>query len=258
METRNRALIEFRNVTLGYRRRAILRDLSFSIDDGEFVGIVGPNGSGKTTVVRAILGILKPQKGTVMIRESSGDRLRIGYVPQRDSIDQMMPFTVCDVVMMGRYGRLGFIRVPSKADRLAAERALGHVGLLEYTGASYKDLSGGQKQRALIARALAAEPHILILDEPTNGMDVASRTSILELIEALHTSDRLTILMISHLLNDVANHVSKIMLIEPNLFMVGSVDEILSEDNLSRIYNVAVSVGDWMGSKVIVARGKSV
>lgn len=251
-------IIEFKDVGLGYRRRTVVQDLSFTIDEGEFVGIVGPNGSGKTTIVRAILGILKPRTGAIAVRGISGDRLRIGYVPQRDSIDPMMPFTVCDVVMMGRYARLGLVRIPSKADRHAAEKALGHVDLLGYTAASYKDLSGGQKQRALIARALAGEPDILILDEPTNGMDLASRTAIMELISELHTNDRLTIIMVSHLLSDVANYVKKIMLVESQFVMVGGVDEILSESNLSRMYNLSVSVGEWMGSKVIVARGKRV
>jgi ABC-type Mn2+/Zn2+ transport system ATPase subunit len=251
-------LIEFQGVTLGYRHKVVARDLSFCIRQGEFVGIVGPNGSGKTTIVRAILGILKAQRGTIHLRRRGGERLRIGYVPQRDSIDQIMPFTVNDVVLMGRYGRLGPVRLPTYLDRQVVESSLNHVDILDLASHSYKDLSGGQRQRALIARALAAEPDILILDEPTNGMDLTSRTAIMELIRSLHADGQLTVIMVSHLLSDVANYVQQIMLVEQDVFQVGSVNEILSEANLSRIYNLPVIVGEWKGSKIIIAGGKSV
>ncbi|HCA80301.1 MAG TPA: metal ABC transporter ATP-binding protein [Bacteroidetes bacterium] len=258
MKSQAQALVQFENVTLGYRRNVIAKEISFSIEEGEFVGIVGPNGSGKTTIVRAILGILKPQRGDIRVRGRSSERLRIGYVPQRDSIDPIMPFTVSDVVIMGRYGRLGMIRRPTSKDRAAAIEALKHVDLLDQAASSYRDLSGGQKQRTLIARALAAEPDMLILDEPTNGMDLASRTAIMELIKHFHAEHGMTVLMVSHLLSDVANYVKKIMLVEPQFFQVGSVEEILSEANLTRVYDLPVMVGEWMGTKVIIARGKSV
>ncbi len=258
MKSSDQVLIQFDAVTLGYRRNIIAKEISFSIEEGEFVGIVGPNGSGKTTIVRAILGILKPQQGVIGVRGRSSERLRIGYAPQRDSIDPIMPFTVMDVVMMGRYGRLGLVRLPTGKDRTAALEALAHVGLLDHSSASYRDLSGGLRQRTLIARALAAEPDMLILDEPTNGMDLASRTAILELIKHFHAEHGMTVIMVSHLLSDVANYVKKIMLVESHFFQVGSVDEILSEANLSRVYDLPVTVGEWMGTKVIIGRGKDV
>jgi ABC-type Mn2+/Zn2+ transport system ATPase subunit len=258
MKTIGKVLIQFENVTLGYRRHVVARDVSFTISEGEFVGIVGPNGSGKTTIVRAMLGILRPQGGVIRISGQSSSRLRIGYVPQRDSIDPIMPFTVFDVVMMGRYGRLGPVQIPTASDRNMTLDALAHVDLADLASTSYRDLSGGQKQRALIARALAAEPDILILDEPTNGMDLASRITILDLIKHFHSEHGMTVVMISHLLSDVANVVKKIMLVEPRFFQVGSVEEILSEENLRRIYDMPVTVGEWMDTKVIIARGKSV
>jgi ABC-type Mn2+/Zn2+ transport system ATPase subunit len=252
------ALIEFRGVDLGYRRHTVLKELSFSIQQGDFVGIVGPNGSGKTTIVRAILGILRPRRGEIIIRHQASHRLRIGYVPQRDSIDQIMPFTVSDIVMMGRYRRLGYFRHPSRVDREVVRGSLRHVDIEGLAPLSYKDLSGGQKQRTLIARALAAEPDVLILDEPTNGMDLTSRTTIMELIRKLHKEDRLTIVMVSHLLSDVANFVKHIILVDQDFFQVGAVDDLLTEKNLSQVYNLTVSVGEFLGSKVVVARGKSV
>lgn len=258
MQSSGKPLVQFEKVTLGYRRAVVAHEISFTINEGEFVGIVGPNGSGKTTIVRAMLGILRPQRGEILISGRSSQKLRIGYVPQRDSIDPIMPFTVFDVVMMGRYGRLGPVRIPANEDRNATLEALAHVDLAHLASSSYRELSGGQRQRALIARALAAEPDMLILDEPTNGMDLASRSTILDLIKHFHSEHGMTVVMISHLLSDVANYVEKIMLVEPEFFQVGSVEEILSEANLRRIYEIPVTVGEWMDTKVIIARGKSV
>ncbi|MBI3586219.1 MAG: metal ABC transporter ATP-binding protein [Ignavibacteriales bacterium] len=251
-------LIEFKNVDLGYGRKKVLSDLSFSVNHGDLIGIVGPNGSGKTTIVRAILGILKAQNGEIVFHPTQDEKLRVGYVPQRDTIDQIMPFTVYDVVMMGRYGRISFYKLPSKEDKAKVQEALAHVDVEDLSQRSFKDLSGGQKQRALIARALAANPDILVLDEPTNGMDLTSRTAMLELIKKLHREDHLTVIMVSHLLSDVANYVQKIILVENGYFAVGSVEEILTEQKLTEIYGLPVHVGEFLNSKVIIAGGKSV
>lgn len=194
----------------------------------------------------------------MIVGEQGSERLRIGYVPQRDLVEQIMPFTVRDVVLMGGYRRVGHFRLLSRADRTSVRNALDHVDIADLASLSYNGVSGGQKQRALIARAPAAEPEVLILDEPTNGMDPTSRTAILEPIRKLHESDRLTIIMVSHLLGDVANYVKKIMLVEQNLFQVGTVGEILTESNLSHIYNIPVRVREFLGNKVVIAGGKNV
>lgn len=251
-------LIEFKNVDLGYGRKTVLSNLSFSVNHGDLIGIVGPNGSGKTTIVRAILGILRAQKGEIVFDPTRSEELRIGYVPQRDTIDQIMPFTVYDVVMMGRYSRISFYKLPSKDDKVKVQEALAHVDIEDLSQRSFKDLSGGQKQRALIARALATNPDILVLDEPTNGMDLTSRTAILELIRKLHKEDHLTVIMVSHLLSDVANYVQKIILVENGYFAVGTVEEVLTEQRLSEIYGLPVHVGEFLNSKVIIAGGKGV
>jgi len=200
-------LVTFSGVTLGYGRTVIQRDLSFSIEQGDYFGLVGPNGAGKTTIVRAILGALKPMSGEITFQTASGGAPRLGYVPQRDSVNLTLPYTVGQIVMMGRYRNLGLLRRPGAADRGAVDAALEHV---EMTGARdypLKELSGGQRQRVLIARALVTGPDLLILDEPTNGMDLSSKSSILDLIAHLHEEDRITIVMVSHLLDDVANAV---------------------------------------------------
>ena len=246
--------VEFRNATLGYGRRVILSDISFAIHGGEYFGLVGPNGAGKTTIVRTILGTIRPLGGEVMIHRANGEAPRLGYVPQRDSIDYIMPYTVGEVVMMGRYRYVGSLRRPSGRDREIVARCLTHVEMDGHHDHVFKELSGGQKQRVLIARALASEPSILILDEPTNGMDLSSKHSILGLINTLHREDRLTIVMVSHLLDDVANHVERIAVVDRDVFMVGPVASVLTAANLSNLYQLDVRVGTLEGNTVIYAR----
>lgn len=248
-------LIEFRHATLGYGHKKVIADVSFAIHAGECVGVVGPNGAGKTTILRTILGSLKPLAGEVKIGSPEGRPLRFGYVPQRDSIDHILPYTVEQVVMMGRYHQMGLIRRPQKRDRDVVQRSLTAVSIEDLRDRWFKDLSGGQKQRALIARALASEPDVLTLDEPTNGMDLSSRIAILDLTYALHISEGLTVLMVSHLLDDVANYVKRIMLVEPGQFQVGTVEEILTGENLSMLYGMNVDVQQVGGSTVILAGG---
>lgn len=250
--------IEFKDVSLGYGTRTIISGVNLTVSSGDFLGIVGPNGSGKTTILRALLGILAPQKGAVVTHDPPGRRLRLGYVPQRDQIDHIMPFTVADVVMMGRYARLGLFRRPGRTDKEAVRRSLQHVDIEMLADRSYRNLSGGQKQRVLIARALVAEPDILVLDEPTNGMDLTSRTSILELVKGLHQSDRMTVIMVTHLLSDVANYVSRIAIVEQGQFQVGTTGEILSEKNLTQLYRIPVRVAQLDGNTVVLAGGKNV
>ena len=244
------ALITFDRATLGYGRRAVLSELSFDIPAGDFLGLVGPNGAGKTTILRAILGSLLPQSGTV----TNATGMRFGYVPQRDSVDYNFPLTVVDVVLMGRYDRIGLLRRPSKRDRELACNALEHVGIADLANRPLGALSGGQKQRALIARALVGEPNVLILDEPTSGMDLVSTTQILGLVRELHERDNLTVLMVSHALNEVANYVERIALVVERGFRIGTVAEIMTEETLTRMYGIPVDVDEMHGHRIVVAR----
>ena len=243
------SLVTFDHATLGYGRRVVLSDLSFDIPSGDFLGLVGPNGAGKTTILRAILGA-QPLSGRVTIDPT----MRIGYVPQRDSVDYNFPLKVIDVVMMGRYNRIGLFRRPSKDDRTRACAALDHVGILHLAENQLTALSGGQKQRTLIARALVGEPSVLILDEPTNGMDLVSTTQILGLVRELHDRDGLTVLMVSHALNEVANYVKRIALVLEGAFRIGSVDDIMNESVLSSMYGIPVEVDQFNGHRIVVAR----
>jgi len=244
------ALVTFDRVTLGYGRRAVLTDISFEIAEGDFLGLVGPNGAGKTTILRALLGSLEPIGGTV----TRAPTLRFGYVPQRDQLDYSFPFKVLDVVMMGRYDRIGLGRRPSDDDRRRAHEALEHVGIDRLAHRPLADLSGGQKQRTLIARALVGEPNVLVLDEPTTGMDLAATTRILGLVRELHERDGLTVLMVSHALNEVASYVERIALVVDGGFRIGTTDEIMTEPALTQMYGIPVRVDSVDGHRIVVAR----
>jgi ABC-type Mn2+/Zn2+ transport system ATPase subunit len=246
-------LVTFDNATLGYGRRVVLSGLSFAISEGDFLGIVGPNGSGKTTILRALLKSLRPLAGSV----THADNLRFGYVPQRDQVDYNFPLKVVDVVLMGRYDRIGLGRRPSSKDRDLACGALEHVGIRDLAESPLTALSGGQKQRTLIARALVGQPNVLILDEPTNGMDLVSTTQILGLVRELHERDGLTVLMVSHALNEVANYVERIALVMNGGFRIGAVDEIMSSAVLSDMYRIPVDVDSVNGHRIVVARRDS-
>ncbi len=163
-------LISFEGATLGYGKHVVLRDLSFEIREGDYLGLVGPNGAGKTTVLRALLRIHPPLTGTVRVAPS----VRFGYVPQRDQLNLSYPLSVADVVRMGRPPRS--TRAARREDREAADRALEQVGLSALAGRRLTNLSGGEKQRMLLARALVSDPTVLVLDEPTNGMDLGATT----------------------------------------------------------------------------------
>lgn len=244
------ALVSFRNATLGYGRRVVLRDLSFDILQGDFLGIVGPNGSGKTTILRTLLGALVPLAGTVTVAPA----LRFGYVPQRDQVDSFYPLRVVDVVMMGRYDRIGLGRRPGPDDEARALDALDQVGIRRLAHHALNELSGGQKQRTLIARALVGEPNLLVLDEPTTGMDLVATTQILGLVRDLHEKKHLSVVMVSHALNEVANYVERIALVDEHGFRIGSIAEVMTEESLSDMYGIPVEVSSFDGHRIVLAR----
>lgn len=262
-------LIQFQDVTLGYRRKVVLANLNFSIYEGEFFGIVGANGSGKTTILRALLGILKPMNGEIIANvapsdagalttdggrvdlSSSAGAIRFGYVPQRDSIDEIFPLRACDIVLMGRYGVLGPLQWPKAHDHKIAEQKLAQVGIGDLAHRRYSELSGGQKQRVLIARALATEARVLAFDEPTNGMDLEGERAIMELIAKLRAESGVTVLFVSHMLNLIANAADRLMLLHEGQMRIGSVEEIFTPQVLREVYGLDVVV-DHVGTKRVI------
>jgi ABC-type Mn2+/Zn2+ transport system ATPase subunit len=244
-------LLELCDLVIGYDRRPLLNPISLAVRRGEFWGIVGPNGSGKTTLVKTLLGILKPVGGHV--RFPAGRPPAFGYVPQADTIDKVYPITGREIVTLGRMGRFGPMRAVSARDREVIERSLKQTEALAYAGRPFRDLSGGQKQRTLLARALATEPDILVLDEPISGMDLAGESAIMGLIQGLGRGSDLTILMISHALSVVANHVEQILLLdrENRNVLEGPVAEVLVPARLRALYGLDIAIEEVRGQKTI-------
>src|SRR4030067_50021 len=238
----NNVIIRFSHATIAYQRRTALTDINLEIFQGEFVGIIGPNGSGKTTMLKSILGLIRPTHGSVQIFDCACHKLRcrhkakIGYIPQKGQIDPNFPVTVMETVMMGRYSSIGLLRRPAKRDRELVLNALKEVEMDGYRDTPLGHLSGGQQQRGMIARALAPEPAVLLMDEPTTGIDIPTQQSMIHLISDLHRNLALTVLLVTHDINMISPHVDRLSLLNAQLFAVGPPAEVLSQKTLGEIY----------------------
>jgi len=251
-------MIKFSNVQLGYGRRPVLNALNFEIKKGDFFGIVGPNGAGKTTLLKAILGLLKPVKGEIsFLKNGKGRKKNIGYVPQHASVDEIFPITTLDMVLMGRYAKMGLFKRPKSSDYLITEKMLKNVGMENLAKRNYKELSGGQKQRTLIARAMVSEPDVLILDEPVEGMDIQGEIAIMELIKILHSEYALTVILVCHDLNIIANYVKTLSIIHNNTLKLGSIDSMFTEETMARVYGANVKIVNIAGQKAIISKLKN-
>jgi len=234
-------VIEVEELTVAYGKLIVLEEVTLRVGQGEFLAIIGPNGSGKTTLLRTMLGLIRPNRGSVHIygRDSSelgAVRSKIGYVPQLTSVDFRFPVRVADVVMMGRYGRLGLFRWPRRADREATARALDRVGMGEFADRQIGKLSGGQRQRVFVARALVSEPRVLLLDEPTTGTDVESTETLYELLDTLNREEQITIVLVSHDVGVVAQHVDTVACLNRRLVAHGRPGEVLDRESLACMY----------------------
>lgn len=249
-------LVRFEGVALGYGGRPVLEGLDFTLCRGDFLGLVGPNGAGKSTVVKALLGLLKPVRGRIVYEAPLHEELEFGYVPQRHTLDALFPLTVREIVAMARYRSAGLLRRPGRDDREAVEHALDAVRIRDLAGRRFGELSGGQRQRSLIARALATGANCLVLDEPTDGMDLPSQEAILTLVQRLHEDEGLTVVLVSHLLNEVANFVDRLAMIEDGAFAWGTLEEILTDERLSALYGMAVEVERIGGAVVVLPQAR--
>jgi len=244
-------IVEIMDVSLGYGHKTVLSDVNLAVHSGKRLGIIGPNGSGKTTLLRGLLGLIKPQKGTIRWREAPIP-LRPGYVHQRQLMDELFPLTALEVVLMGRYKQIGLIKRPKQRDREAALEALEVAGLPDAAGALYRNLSGGQKQRVLIARALAGEPEFLVLDEPTADMDIAGEKAVMDLIENLHNQRGLPMVIVSHILNVVINHVDTVAIVRQGKVKVFDVEQLLDNRVLSNLYGIHLNVREVEGKRIVM------
>lgn len=202
--------VSFEHVWAGYGKHDILKDVSFSIQEGEFLGIIGPNGGGKTTLLKVILGIIKPYKGKVRIFGLAPNKARhlVGYVPQHIHFDRQFPVSVWDVVLMGRLGKLGTKPFYTKKDKASALKALKEVEMEDFRDRQFSQLSGGQQQRVLIARALTTEPKLILLDEPTASVDKKMESNIYQLLRDLNKE--MTIILVTHDIGVLSSYVKKV------------------------------------------------
>ncbi|MEK7706023.1 MAG: metal ABC transporter ATP-binding protein [Myxococcota bacterium] len=241
-------VIRLQEVSIGYGR-PLLRPLSFTIQRGEFWGIVGPNGAGKTTLAKTILGLTPPVAGVV---ELGRNDLRFGYVPQRHRLNPNYPLTVADVVMLGRTGHIPMGRRPTDVDRRRVADELERLGIGSIGTQSFRSLSGGEQQRALIARALAADPDVLVLDEPSESMDLLGGTDVLLFLKRLKLEQSITVVMISHHLGDVVGAVDHLGFVNQhrNEFQAGATHDLVSDASLTRLYGRPMTVqrvnGRWL------------
>ena len=246
----NKPIIIFSKASIAYQNRMALEDVSIEIAEGELIGIIGPNGSGKTTMLKAILGQVSPVSGKVQIFDCSCEELRcyhrtrIGYLPQMKKVDPYFPLTVYEAVMMGRYASVGLLRRLKSSDHEIVRQALGDVGLNDFGKTPLGHLSGGQQQRVFIARALAQRPKVLLLDEPTTGVDAATQRSILDLIQKLRDRLRLTILLVTHDINMISPIANRLALLKTRLIAAGPSQAILRREILSQVYGKDVLVID--------------
>ena len=237
-------LVALRGATIGHGGRALLSGVDLAVHRADFLAVVGPNGGGKTTLLRTLLGALPPLAGERVQPQT----LRVGYVPQRDQVDARWPLTAAEVAMMGRARWLGPLGRPRPADHAAVAAALARAGIAALARAPFRTLSGGQRQRTLLARALAAEPDLLVLDEPSNGMDPAAELATLDALSALHAGG-LAVVMVSHRIDAVLNHARTIAFVdgERGLWRVGPTAAAVASDALVALYGRPVAVREEAG-----------
>jgi ABC-type Mn2+/Zn2+ transport system ATPase subunit len=235
--------VRLRNVTAGYDGRAAIEDISLDIGSGSLVAILGPNGGGKSTALKVMAGLLKPWTGTVEVLGAPAGReaRRVAYVPQAEVVDWSFPVNVWDVVMMGRYPRLGPVRRPRAADRDAVHEALHAVGMAERARTQIGSLSGGQRRRAFLARALAADADLYLLDEPVTGVDITTQEDLMHVLEAEAIRGK-TVVATTHDLAAASHHFDLLIAINRRVVARGTSRDVLAGDMLAQIYGPHVMV----------------
>ena len=242
------AILDVHDVTVAYHRKPVLWDIDLTLREQGLVAIVGPNGAGKSTLIKAILGLVPLASGTVHVfgQTVSDARKRIGYVPQRESVDWDFPVSVLDVVQMGTYGRLGWFRRPGKAERELARQCLDKLGIRDLENQQIGQLSGGQQQRTFLARALAQQADIYFMDEPLAGVDAATERAIITLLQELRDQGKLVI-VVHHDLRTVAQYFDQIVLLNVRLVASGPTRSVFTDDNLRKTYGGRLTLLDAAG-----------
>jgi manganese/zinc/iron transport system ATP- binding protein len=233
----NPPAVQVEDLTVAYRDKPVLWDIDLTVPQGVLMAVVGPNGAGKTTLLKAILGLVRPVAGTVRIlgRPYREQRKQIGYVPQRGTVDWDFPTTVLDVVLMGTYGQLGWVRRPGAAQRDAAVRALQRVGMADFAARQIRQLSGGQQQRVFLARALVQDARVYFMDEPFQGVDAVTERAIVDLLRDLRSAGR-TVFVVHHDLSTVREYFDWVTLLNVRKITSGPVAETFTPGNIAAAY----------------------
>jgi len=229
-------------MTVAYRDRPVLWDVDLEVPAGLLMAIVGPNGAGKTTLIKSILGLVRSTAGQVLIHGQPYKEVRrlVGYVPQRGSVDWDFPTSVLDVVIMGRYAHIGWVRRPGRADRESALRALEKVGMADFAGRQISQLSGGQQQRVFLARALVQDARVYFMDEPFQGVDATTERAIIGLLKELRAEGK-TVVVVHHDLQTVPEYFDWVTLLNVRRIASGPVDQVFTDQNLRLAYGGRVA-----------------
>ncbi|NWL88750.1 manganese ABC transporter ATP-binding protein [Paenibacillus sp. 79R4] len=235
--------LEVSNLTVAYQKKPVLNSVSFRISSGKLIGVLGPNGAGKSTMLKAVLGLIPAVEGNVKVfgRSYQENRKQVGYVPQRESVDWDFPTNALDVVMMGRYGHLGWIRRPGIKERQIAMECLAKVGMADFAGRQISQLSGGQQQRVFLARALAQNATLYFMDEPFAGVDATTEKAIIRLLHELKEQGK-TVLVVHHDLSTVKEYFDEVVLLNGKLVAAGPTEEIFTSSNLQKTYGGRIAM----------------
>jgi ABC-type Mn2+/Zn2+ transport system ATPase subunit len=237
----NEPFITLDDLAIGYDAQPVLSNISLSIAQGSFIAILGANGSGKSTLLKTLLGLQPPIAGRIGLAAANGVPPVFGYVPQATEFDPLYLVTGYDVALMGAYGRVGPGRMVRRSERAFVRDCLQATGAEDFARKRFADLSGGQKQRVLIARALATKPNILVLDEPTAGVDAAATQSLLAFISRIHQERGLTILLVTHDLPLVRRHAQQVIWLHEGRILTGTAAELLRPEHLAQMLDIEIS-----------------
>ncbi len=255
----NEPILEVHDLTVSYSRKPVLWGIDFTLPPGSITGIVGPNGAGKSTLLKTIMGLIPPSSGYVKLfgRPLDEVRHRVSYVPQRESVDWDFPVSVLDVVLMGRYGKVGLLRNTGEKDRAIALDCLDKVGLSAFAKRQISQLSGGQQQRVFLARALAQEADIYFMDEPFAGVDAATEQAIIGLLREMASTDK-TIVVVHHDLQSARTYFDWMILLNMHLVAAGPTDQVFTDEMVQQAYGGRLSllsqVGDVMEKRAFPTR----
>lgn len=235
--------IQIHDMTIAYHKKPVLWDVDLDVPEGQLVGIIGPNGAGKSTMIKAVMDLVPKASGWVKIYGKDYGEMRkiIGYVPQRESVDWDFPINALDVVLMGRYGHIGWMRRPGKEDRRLARESLDKVGMGDFAERQISQLSGGQQQRVFLARALAQDARIYMMDEPFAGVDAATERAIIDIMVTLREQGK-TILVVHHDLQTVTEYFNWVIMLNMRVVASGLTREVFTDENLQKTYGGRLTV----------------